>query len=100
MKYLRVVLAVNDEDLPLVDGILEWLIESGQVDGNFPRVGIEGAYVSAPYDTREEALHSNRFPQRSVKYWASDEGQQHSEKSIEAVQEWENGLIKYYKRTL
>jgi hypothetical protein len=48
MKYLRVVLAVPDEDVPGLTIELDEFIESS--------ASVHGAHVSAPYATREEAL--------------------------------------------
>jgi len=47
MKYLRVVLAVEEADLTYVDETLDEFIETCD--------GIQGAHVSTPYATREEA---------------------------------------------
>jgi hypothetical protein len=50
MKYLRVVLAVKDEDLDTVMYDLDGFIEDHDL--------IQGAYV-AKFDTRDEAIGDN-----------------------------------------
>ena len=57
MKYVRVVLAVRDEDLERFEEVLDWYIEADQYEAGFES-HIEGAYVSAPYETREEGLNA------------------------------------------
>jgi hypothetical protein len=64
MKYLRIVLAVEEKDLAeFVDEILEIFIESDTAEGIDGSAAnpIQGAYVSEPYDSREEALHLPTF---------------------------------------
>lgn len=48
VRYLRVVVAVPEEDLEELELALDLFLEEA------PEVA--GAYVSAPYDTRDEAL--------------------------------------------
>ena len=94
IKYLRVVLAVKEEDLPLVDGVLEMVIEAdNQVDG-WPYMGVQGAYVSAPYDDRESALEGP-FVNMPLNTDASEDD--YLDKVTEAVIQLDAALYKFYQ---
>jgi hypothetical protein len=69
MRYYRVVLAVKDEDAEKFREYLDCFIETEAIPFEFDTTGtrwsrrapnpIQGAYVSASYDTREKATHAN-----------------------------------------
>ena len=61
MKYVRVVLAVEEEDLPSLYNQLDEFIEDGDFDDEKFYNPVQGAYVSTPYDTRDDALHLYTF---------------------------------------
>jgi hypothetical protein len=64
MKYVRVILAVQDEDVPKLQDYLSCFIETEVVpleldtsNGEDNENPIQGAYTSDMYETREEAIH-------------------------------------------
>lgn len=89
VKYIRVVLAYKEENEALLQVALENLIEADTFGG--PSAGVEGAYISAPYDHRHDALMTapwtNRPPMTPEQQTAFDE----------AAEAYEQTMKEYWK---
>jgi hypothetical protein len=90
-KYLRVVLAYNDENKALIEAALEHLIEADTMGA--PSMGVTGAHISAPYDTREEACGPNFVNRQPLT-------EEESDAVCDAAVKLEEEMTKYYSGLL